>query len=171
MIPINEAIEAGAWLQIDKPIKREDRVSSSITFIYDEIVAVEPRFKFKLISFSKVDLTTIDNPENLKVSVDCNFWLLKFELVVLLKESAYFSNFVDMLKLSDDEGYQFEAFDWTDDFHLCSNSDFAKSSGLASLNNMKISPKIRKTGALIFELPDEFDTLFITVKDGEISEV
>jgi hypothetical protein len=42
MIPLNEAIEAGAWLQAKT----------------DELL-----FRFKPISFSKIDLASIDNLE------------------------------------------------------------------------------------------------------------
>ena len=175
MIPINEAIESGAWLQARLPAPSpSDGNFITITIEGDKENELEHKnlithFHFKVTDFSKIVLTDIDNPEYLEVSLESNIWLLKFEIINVLKDSVPFYDIEALLQLTDDEGYKFSIF--KDDSYLLSNSSFAKKSGLASLRFKNLAPKIRKLGAFAFELPDEFDTLFITVKGGEISEV
>jgi hypothetical protein len=87
------------------------------------------------------------------------------------KELTKFNDFRDSLRLFDEDGYNFSFVTYGTDSHLIYSSDFAKESGLAFLDDLSMNPKIRKSCIALIELPDEFDTLFLTVQDGEISEV
>ena len=150
MISINEAIEAGSWFEMSTE---------------NILIRIRP------ISFSKLDLTSVDNFNNSDLDVNSNLWLLTMELVNLEKKEIATYSVRQIIKVKDDEGYTFSHIY---DSHLYLFSDFSKESGLITLQGNSgsvLNPKIRKVGALIFELPDDFDQLFLTVQDGEISEV
>lgn len=149
MILLNEAIEAGAWLQV-----KTNNFS----------------FKIKLFSFSKIDLANIDNPEYLTIPIESNVWLLKLEIMNTSKEQIYSSDMRNSLKLADDEGYTFSFMDYSGNDHLIHRSEFAKESGVSNLDGKELPPKIRRSGAFVIELPDDFEQLFLTVQDGEISD-
>ena len=69
------------------------------------------------------------------------------------------------LKLVDEEGCE---FDFVEDSHLCSYSDYSKQSKLRKFYNAELRPKIAKNGALAFELPDYFENLSLGIEDGNI---
>jgi hypothetical protein len=84
----------------------------------------------------------------------------------LCKTETSIDMFKRAIKLIDEEGYEFSA---KDIYPLSHDSKFARG-GLVKFYSGELPPKISKSGAFTFELPDSFEQLFLTIKDGEISE-
>jgi hypothetical protein len=155
MIPLNEAIETGAWFEVESKYQFDD----------DRIL----KYRLKLNGFSKVNLEAIDNPEELHIPINSNIWVLEFDFINSSKEQISWVNILSRINLIDDEGYKYEVF--LDDGYLLYMSDFSKNLGYERDMNKKYPPKIRKSGAVFFELPEEIYKLFIAFEYGEISEV
>lgn len=161
MIPINEAIDSGAWLSGE--YKQPEWSKAFETG--------EPMFfQIKLLEFSKVDLSLVDNPECIDpiVGSNANIWLLRFDIVNLCKKPLGILWIKMQLLLEDSEGFQFI---YLDERHLTLHSEFSTKSGLKNFYSQDLPPKVKRSGAIIFELPDLFDELFIKVKDGSLTEV
>jgi len=73
----------------------------------------------------------------------------------------------DRLILVDEDKFEFPTLN---DDHLSLESDYAESSGLRKFYSANLSPKVRKRGAFAFELPDHFDELYISIRDGNLME-
>jgi hypothetical protein len=149
MIPLNEAIEAGAWLETD--------------------VVGTKKYRLKLNGFSKVNLEAIDNPEELEIPIDSNIWVLEFDFINASKESISWSDIIARFCLMDDEECKYDIF--MDDAYLVFGSMFAKNLGVERDYTKKYPPKVRKSGAVFFELPEDIDQLFIFVEYGDIREI
>lgn len=160
MIPIKEAIDTGAWLLGEYKQPEWGR----------EFEEGEPiSFQIKLLEFTKVNLESIDNPEQIDpiIGLGANIWLLRLDIVNLCKKPYGVFWIKGQLLIEDDEGFQFA---FLNENHLTLNSDFAKSSGLRNFYSQELPPKTKRSGSLIFELPEFFDQLNITVKNGSIKE-
>lgn len=144
MIPLLKAIESGSWLF---GMSNDDE---------------EIRFQVKPILFEKIYLKDIDDPEDLEIELDSNIWLLKLSVVNLFRTPMPIYSLRTNLILKDADHFEFHAYE---EHHLSSSSDYAKSSGLAKFYNCDLPPKIRKSGAFSYELPDAFEELFLAVKD------
>ena len=150
MIPILDAIESGAWLTAeyesdDNPI----------------------RFRLRLTGFSRIDLAAIDGCENLKFGVSRNVWRLGLDVVNLWKREVPHYVVERHLVIVDQDGFEFKILE---DNHLRLNSDYAETSGLRTFFPIDFPPKIKRSGAYPFELPDEFDVLFLAVRHGDLRE-
>jgi hypothetical protein len=149
MIPLNEAIETGSWLQA----KTDDLL-----------------FRFKPISFSKIDLAEIDNSNKMKIDGGV-LWLLKIEVVNMNKVQCHPFYIRDHIAIFDSDDFLFLP---VKDDHLTSDSNFAVSNGLNRFVGWSscpaLPPKIKVSGALAYLLPEEDTKYFLSVKDGEISE-
>lgn len=154
MIPLVDAIDTGAWLRGEGPVAGYPMAT----------------FQMKVVEFSKLDMAVVDSPELIhpKIGMDANIWLFRFDVVNLCKEPLYISFVTKTLRLVDSDGFE---FDLLEDSHLCCMSDFAKKSGLFNFFTQDLPPKIKKSGAIIFELPEMFDDLSIKVKNGSLTEV
>jgi len=144
MIPLNEVIEDGSWLRVDIP--------------GDE----KRSFQFRPTSFSKINMSEVDNPEKLKeIDINSNIWLLNLDIINLSKQEFDSYKFTDVINILDEDSC---AFSKINDSHLTLSSEFAKTSGLEKFFCVNLRPKIAKSGAIAYELPDFFDQLFFDAK-------
>ena len=141
MIPISEAIETGTWLQA-----KNDNVT----------------FRIRVTAFSKIDPANIPPIESKGIDIDSNIWLLSLDVINLCKTEQSLDTLKHSLKIMDEEEYEFSAFD---------SSSLYNNLGLSQFYSLSLPAKIKKSGALTFELPEVFEQLFLTINNGEISEV
>jgi hypothetical protein len=155
MVPIKEAVNSGAWLHCEKR---------------DNLFKVN-QFRLRIISFKKINLKDIDNPEEIeKFDETGNLWLMKIEVINLNKEPTSTYNNTGKLKLIDNDGFQFPKFK---DGHLERLSKYSNSSGLDRFWSTDLLPKIKAIGSIVFHLPDDEDAeYFIAFEDnGIVQEV
>ncbi|MCB4808476.1 hypothetical protein LG651_09445 [Tamlana sp. 62-3] len=154
MVPITEAINSGLWLYCEYEG-------------YNEII----KFRIKINSFRKLNLSEIDNPDKIEMlDSDANLMLMEVDVVNLVKETKNSDKLVGNLILTDQDEFNFPIFS---DVHLCWGSNFAKKSRLNRFFSEQLIPKIKTKGSLIFQLPDDDDAVYtIGVKNnGIVQEV
>jgi len=151
MIKVKDAIESGDFL--------------SLSFV-DEGVGTFA-FQIKCIDFYQVDMSLVDINEYVKeVESDSNLWIIDLDVINLNKKVYDAGELRSIIKLVDDEGYEYSAL--RDDGFL-DFTEFGKSSKLNKfVHDIFLKPKIIKNGAIAFELPDYFDELFLHVEEGNI---
>jgi len=157
MIPINEAIETGAWLRADF------RPDNSLE--HDVSNGGNVSFRFRVSGFSKIDLSMVAQYEDLSVGLDSNIWKLDVDVVNLNKKEMVIDVVRDRLFLADDEGFEFKVFE---DAHLSLHSKF--DSRLMAFYILRLPPKIKRAGAYTYELPDDFEHGFLIIRNGELRE-
>ena len=164
VVPISEAIETGAWLKAEC---LHDRTSPESEF---KVINDGKPITFRLIvkAFSLIDLAAIDQPEELKCSLDANVWKLDLEVVNLCQREVMSSFLGRRLVISDQDGFEFINLS---DSHLSCLSRFAKMSGLGAFHSSLLPPKIKRAGAFAYELPEEYDQLFLKIRKGSLTEV
>jgi hypothetical protein len=153
-IPVKEAINSGAWLQCHS--KKYDKH-------FD--------FRLKLLSFDKINLSHVDDVNEIKEfhSAQGYLWLMRLQIVNLNKMEVASGYITGSILIVDQDDFEFSEFD---DFHLTLKSNFAKKSGLKNFGGLFFRPKIKYTGAIAFFLPkDEEIEYYISVLDGDIQEV
>lgn len=163
MIPINEAIETGAWLE-----------ATGSTVINNRSTAVT--FRFRLKRFEKINLhEVLVDPDDLghrmfpmEHDLDDNVWRVDLDLVNMERYEISSQDFGDLICIEDEDGYRFRN---CKDRYLTLASDYAQSTGLSDFFCSDVPPKIKKSGAFAFELPEFSEQLFIVVKNGVIKEV
>lgn len=159
MIPIFEAIETQAWLTAELPPASDwER-----TFNNGEPI----RFRLRATAFAKIDLSVVDGSENLSCRLDSNIWKLDLDVVNLCKRELPILVVCNSLFISDEDRFEFPYFD---DCYLRLHSEYAGPSGMQAFYAGDLPPKIRRAGAFPYELPDEFDQLFITIRGGSLRE-
>tara|TARA_Y100000296_G_C5168932_1_gene256238 strand:+ start:859 stop:1320 length:462 start_codon:yes stop_codon:yes gene_type:complete len=153
MINIKALIESGEFYSLSSV----DR--------YDEPLNARIRVE----NLYPLDWNDIDDIEDVEeIEHDANIWIMEICLVNLNKKKISIDKIKEQLRLVDEEEFE---FDLVEDFHLCSSSEFAKSSKLAKLYSIELKPKIARSGAVAFELPDGFEELFLKIDDGILSEI
>ncbi len=153
MVPLSEAINSGIWIKAEYKENEDNYV-----------------FQMKPTSFTKINLKNdVDDPIKLgHIDVSSNVWLLKVEVVNLCRQKVESSYMITgRLVLVDDDGYEFPT---TDDWHLNLISDYANKTGLRRFFGTDLPPKIKRKGAVAFELPDTFDELYLSVRNGATVE-
>jgi hypothetical protein len=157
-ISIQEVIESGVWLEAT----------------YAESAAL----RFKLKKLEKIDLNAIyKDPyestyitENLTFDpgLDANIWRLDIDAVNMTLDKIYpFQIWSDIIGIQDQDNYNYSQYNNTT---LTHTSNYAKSTGLRKFGSIHMPPKIKKSGAFCFELPEFFEELFIISKNGTIKE-
>ena len=165
MIPIQEAIETGAWLKAECLYDRKEWRESE----YKEKNGGNPLiFRLRLIAFSKIDLAEVDQPEKLSCSVDANIWKLDLEVVNLCQREVMSYFLGQGLVISDQDGFEFIRLS---DGHLQCHSQYAELSGLGAFHYSALPPKIKRAGAFAYELPEEYDQHFLKIRKGSLTEV
>lgn len=153
-------------IALEKLIGTQDWVV--ITY-HDRFYEEDYSFQIRFDSFRKVDMSEIDGSSQIEdIELDANLWLLQFEIVSLNKKKYDSDVIKDKIILIDEDGCQ---FNFVEDEHLCKESNFAKRSNLRKFFYPVLIPKIKAAGALIYQLPDFFETLFVSVEDGKIAEL
>lgn len=156
MIPLQEAIDTNAWLRGEFVEKFQD--GRLVTF------------QIRLRQFSKVDLTTVDCPEEIShgIGIDANVWILKCEIVNLSKSEILSGYITSKLCLVDEGNYEFMIMN---DSHLTLSSEFAKTNDLKNFFAAYLPPKIKRSGAILFELPEFVEYLSMKVSGGSLAEL
>lgn len=155
MIKIAEAIENGSCYFVTYQDDFDDEMFFS--------------FQIKINDFHQLDFNDVDDVEEIEnIEIGSNIWILKFDLVNLNKKKYDDIDFGNKLVVCDQDGYQYNT---VCDSHLCQFSDFAKTSGLDKFLGMNLPPKIPKSGAYVFELPEYIEELYLDMEGGEIGEV
>ncbi len=155
MVPIKEAISSGAWLHCEQ---KKNLFETS-------------QFRLKINSFEKINLSKVDNPEEID-GIDSNsvIWLLQVEVINLNKTPLEVYNATAKLTLIDQDGFIFPFFE---DSHLHMSSKFSKKKGLSRFYSDDLLPKIKAVGSITFQLPDDDEAEYsIALKDnGTVQEV
>lgn len=155
MVPVKEAINSGAWLQCEK---RSNLFEAN-------------QFRIKIKSFKKLNLSEVDEPEEIK-NFDSNgvLWIMNIEVVNLNKQPLHSSDGPYNLILIDQDHFIFPPFL---DSHLRCSSEFSKTSGMRRFFATELLPKIKAVGSIIFHLPDDEDAEYIiSLEDkGVVQEV
>lgn len=151
-IPIKHAIESGAWFQC----------VSGWDFQHKE-----HSFRFRVLSFDRVNLEQIDHPENINLKIDGGIlWIMKLQLINLNRTEEGITE--GLIHIVDNEDYNFPI---AHDDHLQCYSNYAEVSGLRDLFGKSYIPKIKYTGALLYLLPEEEAEYFVSVPGGNIKEI
>lgn len=154
MVPIKEAISSNTWLQCEHQ------------YGYNSY-----KFRLKIISFEKLNLSLVDNPEEIE-GIDSNslIWKLDIEIIGLNKEPIPPHCSTDCLLLVDQDGFKFPFFE---DRHLHMASEFSRISGLYRFYTKDLLPKIKAVGSITFQLPDDGEAeYFISIQnDGIVEDV
>jgi len=134
MVPVREAINSGTWFHF----------SSSDG---------DMQFRLKVLTFEKLDLSQVDEPQNIdEEETGASWWLMKIEAINLSKQSLYSSFVLRKILLVDQNDFQFNVIE---NNHLCCFSEFSKKAGLNRFFGKHLIPKTKIVGAISFRLPDE----------------
>lgn len=160
LIPINEAIDSGAWLKVVCDITHDYRGDSETSLI---------EFRLRLRGFEKIDLSTGFTPESFQnIDSESNVWRLRMDIVNMHKKPLESTLFGDILDLTDSDGFIFAR---CKDTELTLSSAYADSSGLRNFFCSNLPPKIKKSGVFAYELPELFDDMYILpCYKGKITE-
>ena len=152
-IPIKEAINSGAWFNC--------KCGYDATDEYD--------FKLKVLSFDKINLGEIDNPEKIDIDLASGvLWLMKMQIISLNKTAVIRSPKYFIYVIDQDDF----VYNYINDSYLALFSNYARLSGLYNFFAVNFMPKIKYTGAIAFYLPDENEAeYYISVEGGNIQEV
>lgn len=153
MIPIKEAISNDTWLRCE--------------YDYNETLY---KFNIKILSFRKINLSEVDEPEKIKViDKNANYWIMGLECINLITEPLSPTYTTGQLILVDQDGFKFHT---SDDVHLRLWSDFAKKYLLDCFFATDLVPKTKAVGAIAFQLPDDDEAAYsISLKkNGHIRE-
>lgn len=162
-VPVQEAIDSGAWLRGCFPFPE----GGASPWERGESVA----FQLKATDFSKVDLRIIDCAEALPIDLikSDSLWSLAFDIVNLSKKEIGIFWIKKRLLLIDNEGFEFKVDE--NARHWVLNSEYACRSGLRNFYSLDLPPKIRRSGAVLFELPEFSDGLSIKIRNGSLVEL
>lgn len=154
-IPIKHVIDSGSWFHCITGYVKPFNTSV---------------FRLKIISFEKIELSEIDNPEEIDNTQfnleEGDFWIMKLQLVNLIKEET--TAIPNHILLFDHDGFKFRS---VSDDHVSCDSNYARKSGLANIFGRSFYPKIKKDGAITFFLPKEETSYSLSVEGGKIKEV
>lgn len=151
-IILNDAVTNGTWFHCE--FKRNIEVY---------------QFQFKILSFQKLDITQVDEPEKIKMESGTIIWLMDAEMINLSKEPITSSGALGFLNLINQNGLRYRM---SFDSHLSATSEFAKRRRLLRFNIQELIPKVKATGAIIFRLPEnEDDAVYsLSMRNGSIRE-
>lgn len=155
-IPINHIIDSGASLCC---ITGTNNAMDNI------------KFKLKPLSFEKINIKKIDNPNKIdKTNFDLedrDFWLLKFQFVNLTDTPLEPMECLGHVFISDPD----IQYGCIIDRHLCAFSDYAKKSGLSKICEIDyLQPLHQYEFALAYCLPKDINArYYLSVFGGKIS--
>lgn len=135
-LSIENAINSGDWYEY----KDGDRI-----------------FRFRIISFRKVQLSEIENIDRIDSSLPINdgiLLLISIELINLSKNRS--SGYGLYLSILDEEDFKFNDLDCN---YLTKNSGFARRNNLRSVDYI---PKFKYKRGLIFLVPNENSKYYLT---------
>jgi hypothetical protein len=176
MIPIQQAIDTGAWLTAGFEPRGADQNE-----INDERTI---SFQLRVTNFTRIDLAAIDEPEKLSCSASSSVWKLDFDVINTCRRELSVMHIVNRVCLSRKNRFTYRPFR---DGHLSLCSTYEKEFGLRSTFSLGsfLPPNIKRSGALPFllsqpnaqgagllqfEESDDIDDLFINIYQGTIRE-
>ena len=153
MIPLKDAIENSLYLNCE----------------YNQYKGEFIQFRLRILSFRKINLSEVDEPEKIKtIDSNANYWLMEIEVINLFKQPLHPIYGPNKLVLIDQDGFEFHV---TDDTHLRLSSEFSKRTKMNRFYITDLIPKTKAIGAISFQLPDDDEAIYsISLKDGNISE-
>jgi hypothetical protein len=162
-IPVQEAIDSGAWLRGKFPFP-EGGASP-----WERGESVE--FQIKITGLSKLNLNEIDCVEVLPSDLikSDSLWVFAFEIVNLSKKEIGVFWIKRQLFLADNDGFEFKVDDNASSWVL--NSEFSNKCGLRNFFSLDLPPKIKRSGAVLFELPEFMDVMLVKVRNGTLTEL
>lgn len=148
MVPVKEAINSGSWLHCEY-------------LDYKDLY----KFRLKINSFRKLNLSEIDNPEKIDVlDKDYTLWIMHIEFINLYMKPISPHYGPVKINVVDQDGFHFNILE---DYHLENGSSFSKTSGMVRFHKADLIPKIKAVGSIIFQLPNDDEAEYsITLKDG-----
>lgn len=149
MISIREAVDSGAWFKAT--------CSASDDFRFDGGAGIL-EFRFRLREFVKIDLSSYSNEQSTLITKESNIWKVRLDIVNMHKQELRSDLFGDILDLKDPEGFVFGRV--KDSGFLLEQPAHPD---LKSFFCSELPPKIKKTGAFAYELPEFFDDMFVFV--------
>lgn len=151
MILLTDSINSGSWFHCE--YKRGNQ---------------SYQFRLRILSFQKLDLTQVDEPEKISIEKETTIWLMEAEMINLTKEPIS-SGVIGYLDLKNQKGMKYHM---SFDSHLLAFSKFGKMKRLNRFNTQLLIPKIKAVGAIIFRLPaNEDDTVYsLSMRNGSIRE-
>ena len=93
MISIKEAIDNGTWFHCHKD--------------YDDWCDQEFNIRIKILSFDKINLANVDNPEEIQFLDEGIYWIMKVEAISLVKIETDTRALTNSLMLVDQDGFSF----------------------------------------------------------------
>lgn len=151
MIFLNDAITNGTWFHCK--FKRNIEVF---------------QFRLKILSFQKLDINQVDEPEKINMENGTTIWLMEAEMINLTKEPIS-SGVIGYMDLNNQKGMKYHM---SFDSHLLAFSKFGKMKRLNRFNTQLLIPKIKAVGAIIFRLTsNEDDAVYsLSMRNGSIRE-
>ncbi len=152
MILLKDVIDAGNWFHCE--YKRGNQ---------------SYQFRLRILSFQKLDLTQVDEPEKISLEKETTIWLMEAEMINLTKEPIS-SGVIGYMDLKNQKGMKYHM---SFDSHLLAFSEFGKMKRLNRFNTQLLIPKIKAVGAIILRLPvnDDNAEYSISIRNGSICEV
>jgi hypothetical protein len=147
-IPLKQAVSSGVWY--------ECRAKQ-----YDEKV----HFRLRVLGFERTSVEELDPSNEQGVTAEGVLWLLSLEVVNLSKKPVDASTLPDVMRLIDEDGFEFEAF--ASDLSYVDGSPLFRFSGGCC---QRLSPKIKASGAVAFTLPDEDSKYYLVFNEGSVKE-
>src|SRR6185437_9355632 len=90
MIPLKRLVRDGCWVKCTAKNKFHGREPA------------EWEFRIRVLSFERLDYSQIEKPERLRpVEAGAALWLMKLELVKVSKDSAYFDEWAEGMRVVD----------------------------------------------------------------------
>ena len=151
-ISLKEATKSGAWLECHLNATRYD---------------LERDCRVLVVAFERKSVEEIvEAPLARDLAGEGVLWVLSIEVVNLTKTPMRAPRIKRSIRLVDKDGFEFEPFKT----HL---EYYSKCTGLERFTDHSpaLSPKIKASGAILFVLPDEENTYYLTIKDGSIRNV
>jgi hypothetical protein len=163
VIPIKQAIEAGDWLRLElQPEHSSGEKLINMKGINEGLpLVLQLRFK----EFTKIELDMVDDPEKLRLPLGSNVWKLGLEVVNLCRRELPASLVGYRVVIADQNGFEYRI---VRDDHLTRYSKYAKTSGLDAFQDAILPPKIKRAGSFAYEIPAEYEQLFLIGRRGTL---
>jgi hypothetical protein len=172
MIPIQDAIDSGAWFEFDCDVSNDYRATAQSNIL---------RFRIKVKNIQKINLKSIvekyindsgrasgfDSFVS-SVGIDANIWKVDIDIVNMASKEIRSDLFGDLIKIKDQDGCSFSR---SQDIFLTLECKHEELNGLSNFFCSELPSKVKKSGAFCFELPEFFDQLYVTAKNGSIKEL
>ncbi len=167
MIPIKKAIEAGDWLRLE--LQPEHSSGEALIDMKGRSEGLPLVLQLRFIEFTKIKLEMVDDSEQLSLPSSSNVWRLGLEVVNLCRcelPASLIGYRVVIADQADQNGFEYRV---VRDNQLTCYSQYAKSSGLYGFQSEVLPPKIKRAGSFAYEIPAEYEQLFLIGRRGTLS--